>query len=577
MSQSPRRLLNYTLLREIGRGGMATVWYAENSVGRKFAIKLLKPELVAEESSVAERFRNEAQIMVRLEHPAILRVEDFYEEGAALAIIMEYLAGHDLAQHVQQHGAIPEEKAIGWFTHLLDAFSYVHQQGYFHRDVKPSNLFLTDTGAVKVMDFGIAKIVGADLSLTQTDMMMGSPLYMSPEQILSPKTVDFRTDIYSLGVTLHALLTGKRPYNDAERSMFSIQSDIVQHPLPRLAHVSASTNDVIQRATQKEPAERFKSCAEFKQALMLPASDTATAREDETVLRRAKPGSSAITKPTPATSVESETVAMNRPEVPPPLNRPLPNSPPVSVPAQPATAVVPAAQPASSRLPLLMGILAGAAVLGVGGWFWFGHKAPAPVTKGQSLQRDSILTTTPPASQLPVSDPSITLTIGRGISFYKQNRFDSSLALLTKYSSEPAFADTPEAMTDLGIIYYFGSAEDHITPDLPKARQWLQKGVDAGYAKACYYLGLLTDGVNFTSVPKARGSNRQAVDLYKAGAKQGDAYAGMTLGELFLQRNVHLRDADPCLIKKYLQQAVAGQVPDAGVALSALKKQGYCQ
>ena len=249
---------------------MASVWYAENNVGRPFAIKLLHPDLLNQEATIAERFRTEAQIMVRLNHPNIRRVEDYYEDGQTFAIIMEYLAGEDLHHYVHRQGRVTEETALAWYGQILDAFGYMHQQGYFHRDVKPANLFLTKEGVVKVMDFGISKIVSSNLELTQTNMLMGSPLYMSPEQILTPKAVTFRTDIYSLGVTLYSLLSGSKPYNDTQQSAFSIQTDIVQKPLPWLDLISDTTNGAIAKATRKDPNQRFDSCAVFAVALTEP-------------------------------------------------------------------------------------------------------------------------------------------------------------------------------------------------------------------------------------------------------------------------------------------------------------------
>ncbi|WP_288427479.1 protein kinase [uncultured Spirosoma sp.] len=564
MSSANRRLLNYVLLRELGRGGMATVWYAENSVGRKFAVKILKPELVAEESSVAERFRKEAQIMVRLEHPSLLRVEDFYEDGTTLAIIMDYLAGQDLNQYVREHGAVTQAQAVHWFGEILDAFSYVHQQGYFHRDIKPSNLFLTNAGQVKVMDFGIAKIVGADLSLTQTDVLMGSPLYMSPEQIVSPKSVDFRTDIYSLGVTLYTLLAGHKPYDDAERSMFSIQTDIVQQPLPTLPHVDSRINDIIRQATQKKPGDRFPDCQAFKQALA-----TFTVSEDPTVLQPRSIAFDSETRQMPVPTLEMETVVSRQEPVATPATTPAPTAT--------ATESLPPKPSAKSKLPLLIASLAGAVVLGVGALFWLPQRtAQVGADEGQAASRSQLFTM-PVRSLSKESTEGAKQAVARSIDFYRQGRYDSALALLIAYKQNPAFLTNAEAVTNLGIIYFFGSAEQHIPQDLTAAEQWLRKGVTGKNAKAAYYLGLLNDGVNFTSVTKAQGKSKQAVELYKAAAEGGDSYAKMTLGELFLERNAYVRTENPCMIKAYLEQAVHDNVSSADGALAALKKQGYCQ
>lgn len=579
MTQSPRRLLNYTLGREIGRGGMASVWYAENSVGRKFAVKLLKPELVAGELSIAERFRNEAQIMVRLEHPAILRVEDFYEEGTTLAIIMEYLVGHDLNQYIRSHGPLSEAQAVEWFTQILDAFAYVHQKGYFHRDVKPANMFLTETGLIKVMDFGIAKIVGDDLSLTQTDMLMGSPLYMSPEQITSPKSVDFRTDIYSLGVTLHALLTGKKPYDDAETSMFQIQSAIVHDPLPRLSHVSDAVNAAIQRATQKKPADRFANCTEFAQVL----TSQATLNDDETIL---KPSASRMPLPLSdeATVVRSgtakknaplpnddETVVRSRPDQ---RATPTPEPSATTPSTVPASALVSGEASPKNRLPLLAAMLAVLTILGVGGWFfWSGQSKAGPA-------QVALANTSPATNSAPKNSPDpANGDVNRAISFYGKQRYDSAFALFNRYRNSPALTDNAEAMTDLGIIYFYGAPDQQIPQDVKQAGEWLQKGVQKQNPKACYFLGLLKDGVDLSTPAKskARGQVTAAVDLYRKGAELGDPYAQATLGELFLMRNPFvLHSMDACQVLDYVKQAYTKNIVGAFEIYNELKESKPC-
>lgn len=255
-----QKILTYEIKRPLGEGGMATVYYAENSIGKRVALKFLKPELFGSEKT-KQRFRNEAQLLVRLEHPNIRQVIDWYEEGASMAIIMEYLEGKDLQSYVDEKGKVPEKQVIEWFSQILPAFSFTHEQQIVHRDIKPSNLFLTNRGSVKVLDFGIAQI--HDMRLTGTDSSLGSPMFMSPEQIVTPKNVDSRTDIYSLGVTLFTLLAGEKPYDDSTGSSYKVQDAIVKEPLPKLNGVSEHINKVIQKATAKDPAKRYHSCEDF--------------------------------------------------------------------------------------------------------------------------------------------------------------------------------------------------------------------------------------------------------------------------------------------------------------------------
>ena len=258
---------NYTIEKSLGEGGMADVYLAKNTLGKKFTIKILKSELFSK-AVIRQRFVNEAKVMLSLDHPHIRQVIDFHEEKNLMAIIMEYLDGQDLDTCIEQYGAVSLKQAIDWFKQILPAFSYTHEQDIVHRDVKPSNLFLLKNGSIKVLDFGIAKIIDSNLSLTGTASKMGTPMYMSPEQIQTPKEVDYRTDIYSLGVTLYVLLTGQKPYDDTTDSEFGIQTKIVNQPLLEIPNQSLKVNHVIAKATAKDPKNRYVNCEQFLKALL---------------------------------------------------------------------------------------------------------------------------------------------------------------------------------------------------------------------------------------------------------------------------------------------------------------------
>lgn len=271
-----RQIGAYTLLHSLGEGGMAEVFLAKNSLGKKFTIKVLKPELFGREA-IKQRFINEANVMLSLEHPHVRQVIDFYEDKNLMAIIMEYLDGADLDSYVETNGPVPEKQVIEWFKQILPAFSYTHEQDIVHRDVKPSNLFLTKNNSIKVLDFGIAKIIDNNLNLTGTTSKMGTPMYMSPEQIQTPKDVDYRTDIYSLGVTLYVLLTGRKPYDDATDSEYWIQTQIVNEPLPQVSTIAPYLNQAIAKATAKNRNDRYQSCELFLKDLL--AGDKAVVNE----------------------------------------------------------------------------------------------------------------------------------------------------------------------------------------------------------------------------------------------------------------------------------------------------------
>jgi len=257
-----KQILNYRIIRQIGSGGMATVYEAiHTKLDTKVAIKVLDP-LLAANKSIRQRFIQEAKIMASLTHDGITKVIDFDDEGEHLAIVMEYLNGKTLDEYVKQKGQLNEEQAKSLFIPALDAFAYAHKKGIVHRDVKPSNIFITTEGKVKIMDFGIAKLVeDGSKMLTQTGTQMGTPTYMSPEQVHDSKHIDHRTDIYSLGVTLWFMLAGKPPYDADKNSSFDIFMKINSEPLPKLSNNSLFKS--ILKATEKDKDNRFSNCEEF--------------------------------------------------------------------------------------------------------------------------------------------------------------------------------------------------------------------------------------------------------------------------------------------------------------------------
>ncbi len=256
---------NYTIIRLLGVGGMGNVYLGEHEqLERKVAIKVLHPHLSANES-LRKRFRNEASAMAHLQHPNIVALHDYLETEDGLFLIMEYVEGIELDKHIKEvSGPIEEKKAKAIMGQILEGFQYAHEHGVVHRDIKPSNVLLTNDNQVKILDFGIAKLLDTK-SMTKTGTQMGTVFYMSPEQVRG-EDVDTTTDIYSLGITLFEVLTGKNPYAD-ETSEFEVYSKIVKEPIPNASNfypgVTSFMNSVIQKATEKEPHKRFKSCSDF--------------------------------------------------------------------------------------------------------------------------------------------------------------------------------------------------------------------------------------------------------------------------------------------------------------------------
>jgi hypothetical protein len=260
----------YRIEQMLGRGGMGVVYRGiHDHLGRQVAIKELAPELT-QQPEFKERFFAEARTQARLHHPNIVTVFDLLEEKGEFFIVMEYVAGRtcdELLKESACHG-LGLGEATSIFSQVLSALDYAHSEGVIHRDVKPSNVLLTGDGRVKLMDFGIALLVG-DKRLTSSQASIGTPIYMSPEQILRPREMDHRTDIYSAAIVFYEMLAGSPPF-DAE-SMYEINKLQIEAPPPDLSArnpvVPAAVTAVVERALAKNPDDRFASAGEMLRAL----------------------------------------------------------------------------------------------------------------------------------------------------------------------------------------------------------------------------------------------------------------------------------------------------------------------
>ncbi len=268
----------YTLGSLIGRGGMADVYEGTDTIlGRKVAIKLLKADLAAD-PSYESRFREEAQASARMAHPTIVRVYDTGEESSiddngterrTPYIIMEYVRGTLLRDLMHERSlGIPE--AIGYAEGVLTALEFSHRAGIIHRDIKSANIMITDTGLVKVMDFGIARAM-SEGSTTQahTAGIVGTAQYFSPEQARG-ESVDARTDLYSTGVVLYEMLAGRPPFTGETAVSVAYQhvSEAVTPPSVHNPELSAALDQVVLRALAKSRDERFQSAEEFREHLL---------------------------------------------------------------------------------------------------------------------------------------------------------------------------------------------------------------------------------------------------------------------------------------------------------------------
>ena len=261
----------FELKRPLGVGGMAEVWYAENEIRKPAAVKILNAKL-AVDSAIVERFRTEAEIMVRLNHPYIRQVYGYGTIDERPAIIMEYLDGDDLKARMKQDQRFSESDLEKWWNQLTEALNYTHAQGIVHRDIKPGNIFVDNYGNIKLLDFGIAK-VRESISSTQTGQKLGTLMYMSPEQVVDSKHVDYRTDLYSLAVTFVHLLTGKKPYDSDSSSDFQISEQIVYKPLD-LSGLPSAWRAFLTPYLEKDPMKRPALRPFSTKSLMNDGDDT---------------------------------------------------------------------------------------------------------------------------------------------------------------------------------------------------------------------------------------------------------------------------------------------------------------
>jgi serine/threonine protein kinase len=269
----------YIVERVIGEGGMGIVVAARHrELEQRVAIKFLLPE-IAEQGMAAERFRREARSAARMRGAHVCRVLDVgTAETGVPFMVMEYLEGRDLASELEQRGRVPHEEAVGYVLQACEALAEAHAAGVIHRDLKPANLFLEacadGSRRIKVLDFGVSKSLldatpgmGA---LTKTSNLVGSPLYMSPEQLDSAKDVDPRTDVWALGIVLYELMAGCTPFKgDSIPQLVTA----VLHEAPRTlasqqVDVPAGLETVVQRSLEKRRQDRYASVAEFVNALM---------------------------------------------------------------------------------------------------------------------------------------------------------------------------------------------------------------------------------------------------------------------------------------------------------------------
>lgn len=254
----------YRIVKQIGRGGMADVYLAKDLIldGEEVAVKVLRTNYQTDPIAVA-RFQREARAMADLDHPHIVRITDIGEEDGQQYLAMEYVAGLDLKRYIKEHYPLSNEEAVRIMGQILLAMRLAHTRGIVHRDLKPQNILLTPDGTVKVTDFGIA-VAFAETSLTQTNSMLGSVHYLSPEQARGSKAT-VQSDIYAMGIIFYEMLTGHIPYDGDSAVTIALQH--FQKPLPSVIaenpSVPQALENVVIKATAKKLTDRYKSVAEM--------------------------------------------------------------------------------------------------------------------------------------------------------------------------------------------------------------------------------------------------------------------------------------------------------------------------
>jgi serine/threonine-protein kinase len=257
----------YRIVSRLGRGGMGTVYKAvDQTLDREVAIKLLNPDLA--DAELLKRFRAEAVMLARLNHPNIAMLFELTQHEEELLMVMEFVGGETLEALSQRSGPLPADRVREICSQVLDALACAHRAGIVHRDLKPANVMLTESGVIKVMDFGLARMAGTE-HLTTDGFMVGTPAYMAPEQVLAGE-IDGRADLYAMGVVLFRLLTAQLPFKaDSGISMAHKQVHDAPTPVRQVRmELQPAYENIIGRALAKSPADRFQTAEEFKSALM---------------------------------------------------------------------------------------------------------------------------------------------------------------------------------------------------------------------------------------------------------------------------------------------------------------------
>ena len=468
----------YRILERIGRGGMGTVYRAmDETLHREVAIKVLNTEL--NDPAVARRFRAEAVTVARLNHPGIATVYELFQNEGQWLMVMEFVRGETFEALVTRKGPLAVEQTADLCMQALAALAHAHSLGVVHRDLKPANLMITETGTVKIMDFGIARVAGTE-HLTSAGFLMGTPAYMAPEQVMG-KDIDARADLYAIGVVLFHLVTGKLPFKGD--TPFEMAQSRVRDEHTQLRAVRSELppwlDQVLDIALARAPEQRFQSAPVFREALRrglanLPIETPQASALPPELIATAMPGTMPVLGPTgqiqaplptagvagattPASAIPAETIPVRvapvAPSVPPAVGLAVP--PATTAQAKKGDGLHPAVLPSAAVLLL---------VAGLAGWLILRHPrsesvaAPPPATAA-----------TPAPATSAATDPSVSAAAGATAGQASATGASAGMAAATPPADAPAGQMTSSASANVpsGATTASGAAKAALSTSTP--------------------------------------------------------------------------------------------------------------
>ena len=401
----------YQILERLGRGGMGIVYKGlDETLHREVAVKVLNPDIT--DSELLKRFRSEAISLARLNHPGIATIYELHQHGDELLMIMEFVRGETLQTLSERVGPLEPPQAAHICIQILNALAHAHRAGIIHRDLKPANVMVTDTGIVKIMDFGIARMLGGE-QLTHAGSMMGTPAYMAPEQVLGGE-IDGRADLYAVGVLLYRLLSRELPFK-ADTAIAMAQKQVADAPTPIRSfrpNLPPWCESLIIKALSKAPADRFQTAEEFRAAIltavtpqalddmvtMLTAAPEVRGSSDMTSTVLSNPGDApTMTRAVPNTGISKAPVAASAVAASGPIT---PKSGTTSAVERTGTTVVLGRNHMIGLVALLVVLVVGLAALGFAAFRRSPDPAPVATTAASDVNAPSA-----PAAPAPPAEP----------------------------------------------------------------------------------------------------------------------------------------------------------------------------